>query len=165
MKVKLEDKWEMMKWLVNFIEENQEQWNIDKEIRYSETRGDILHQHPILTNKERDEVDEAKREELTKEMRWEEWRNKAKARKRKRDNSKVRSEMGLSLANPNPDMREKLTETETELSLAKPTEPETLVVKSSLETGGLLSKTNLVEMRPSLANENEESGGCRAGAS
>ena len=32
----------MMRWVVQFIEENREQWRIDKEIRQNENCGEIL---------------------------------------------------------------------------------------------------------------------------
>ena len=41
-KKKLEEKWAMMKWLVHYIDENKEQWRVDKEIRQNEKSGDII---------------------------------------------------------------------------------------------------------------------------
>ena len=31
----------MMRWIVNYIDENKEQWTVDKEIRQSENAGEI----------------------------------------------------------------------------------------------------------------------------
>ena len=42
LKKKLEEKWAMMRWIVNYIDENKEQWTVDKEIRQSENAGEIL---------------------------------------------------------------------------------------------------------------------------
>lgn len=38
---KLEEKWAMLRWLVKYIDENQQQWDIDKEIRQREIGGEI----------------------------------------------------------------------------------------------------------------------------
>ena len=42
LKKQLEEKWAMMRWIVNYIDENKEQWTVDKEIRQSENAGEIL---------------------------------------------------------------------------------------------------------------------------
>ena len=41
-KKKLEEKWAMMKWLISYIDENKEQWRVDKEIRQNEKSGEII---------------------------------------------------------------------------------------------------------------------------
>ena len=38
----MEEKWALMRWLVKHIEENQEQWDMDREIRQNETSGESL---------------------------------------------------------------------------------------------------------------------------
>ena len=42
MKKQLEEKWAMIKWITQFIEENQEQWRKDREERQKEKHGEIL---------------------------------------------------------------------------------------------------------------------------
>ena len=42
LKAKLEEKWALMRWLVKHIEENREQWDMDREIRQNETSGESL---------------------------------------------------------------------------------------------------------------------------
>ena len=39
-KAKLEERWAMMRWLIEFTEENQPQWDADKEIRRGEKSGE-----------------------------------------------------------------------------------------------------------------------------
>ena len=38
---RLESKWEMIRWLAKYIDEHQDQWNIDRELRQEEITGEM----------------------------------------------------------------------------------------------------------------------------
>ena len=38
---KLEENWEMLRWLVGYLQENQKQWDADRGLRQNETNGEI----------------------------------------------------------------------------------------------------------------------------
>ena len=82
-KSKLEEKWAMMRWLIKYIEENQEQWRVDREIRQNEMTGEIIEEKITTTpNGENNEISE--------ERKWEIWREKARERNIRRKQEPVR---------------------------------------------------------------------------
>ena len=44
LKKSLEEKWEMMRWLVKYLDENEAQWETDRELRHSEETGEMTTQ-------------------------------------------------------------------------------------------------------------------------
>ena len=83
MKRKLEEKWSMMKWLVNNIEDNKEQWRVDKVIRQNESTGEIMAPKSVLNKDENEE----KIVSLSNNEKWDEWRERAKQNMKNRKNS------------------------------------------------------------------------------
>ena len=45
----------MMRWLVNYIEDNKEQWRVDKAIRQNEIKGEIIMSKDVLNENENEE--------------------------------------------------------------------------------------------------------------
>ena len=80
-KNRLEEKWAKMRWLVNYIDENQEQWKIDKEIRQKEKSGEITDQEEKTTTP-------PQCTEVSEKTKWEEWREKARRKYRKKEEKK-----------------------------------------------------------------------------
>ena len=98
LKKQLEEKWAMMRWIVNYIDENKEQWTVDKEIRQSENAGEILLSERRKSENEsgKDSEDESGGEvgseaDLGTDEKWMEWR----ARARKKSNKKRKMEMEM----------------------------------------------------------------------
>ena len=83
LKRKLEEKWSMMRWLVNYIEDNKEQWRVDKAIRQNENKGEIMLSKDVLNENENEE----KIEPLSKDEKWDEWRERAKMNMKNRKKS------------------------------------------------------------------------------
>ena len=87
LKKKLEEKWAMMRWIVNYIDENKEQWTVDKEIRQSENAGEILlgvkrmsenESEKDAENWSENENEIARETDLRNDEKWTEWRAIAK---------------------------------------------------------------------------------------
>ena len=95
MKRKLEEKWSMMRWLVQFIEENKEQWRIDKEIRQNENWGEILITQSVDVSPDVSEINLAA---VSDSEKWDAWREKAREKSKKRKNSAVRVEISDKLS-------------------------------------------------------------------
>ena len=60
----------MMRWLVNYIDENQEQWKVDREIRQSEKKGEMTDQRETTYTP-------PPSTEVSDKTKWEEWREKS----------------------------------------------------------------------------------------
>ena len=82
-KSKLEEKWAMMRWLIKYIEENQEQWRVDREIRQNEMTGEIIEEKITATP-------DGENNEISEERKWEIWREKARERNIRRKQEPVR---------------------------------------------------------------------------
>ena len=78
-KSKLEEKWAMMRWLIKYIEENQEQWRVDREIRQNEMTGEIIEEKITATpNGENNEISEERKWEIWREIQREKHYEKAR---------------------------------------------------------------------------------------
>ena len=74
----------MLRWLVNYIDENQEQWRIDKEIRQGEKGGEI-----VIQGEEREKTTTPQKSaEIPEKTKWEGWREKARSNYRRKEKRK-----------------------------------------------------------------------------
>ena len=104
LKKQLEEKWAMMRWIVNYIDENKEQWTVDKEIRQSENAGEILLNEGRMGENESENGGEDESEDeigsganMSSDEKWMEWRKKAKESvKRRKKVNKLPSVAELS---------------------------------------------------------------------
>ena len=105
LKKKLEEKWAMMRWIVNYIDENKEQWTVDKEIRQSENAGEILLGVKRMSENESEKDAEnwsenenkiVRETDLRNDEKWMEWRARAKEKSKIKGRNKLPSVAELS---------------------------------------------------------------------
>ena len=136
-KNRLEEKWAKMRWLVNYIDENQEQWKIDKEIRQNEKSGEITDQGEKTTTP-------PQCTEVSEKTKWEEWREKARRKYRKKEEKK---EEALGETDPNNVQN---------TSVAKLSENKTTETENELDTELNMTTTATVETELTRLDDREQ---------
>ena len=132
---KLENKWAMIRWLTEYIDENQDQWNLDREQRQEEYTGELNISISITPGDQEAPV-------LTEKEKWDEWRKEA----RRKSKSK---QIKPSLAQLSPQEQLNLDKTEedkTETASEKNKEEEKLDEKAEK----LERMNNISELRSTI---------------
>ena len=126
-----------MRWLVNYIDENQEPWKIDKEIRQKEKSGEITDQEEKTTTP-------PQCTEVSEKTKWEEWREKARRKYRKKEE---RKEEALGETDPNIVQN---------TSVAKLSENKTTETDNELDTELNMTTTATVETELTRLDDREQ---------